>query len=161
MTTEDDQQPDQTATDGPPRQFQLRKIYTKDISFESPNAPGIFSKPVNPAIDLNLAANSREVGAHEYEVTITLRISARHEEDTIFLIEMEQAGIFFIENVKEGRLAYLLAVNCPEILFPYARQVISDMVVSGGYPPLLLAPFNFAALYRRHLQQAQQQQTTH
>lgn len=149
----------------PERQFQLRKIYTKDISFESPNAPGIFSKPVNPSVNMNLATSSLDLSSNEYEVTIKLNLTATHQEDTIFLVEMEQSGIFLIENIDENRLAYLLAVNCPDILFPYARQIVSDMVVSGGYPPLLLAPFNFAALYQQHLQKEKtsstESETTH
>ncbi|MEL0081965.1 MAG: protein-export chaperone SecB [Gammaproteobacteria bacterium] len=141
-------------------QFNIRKIYLKDISFESPQAPGVFQQTTTPQIDINLATDSQQVEEGNYEVTIKITISAKGEEKPLFLVELEQAGIFQIEGVEAERLKFALAVTCPNILFPYARQVISDMTVSGGFPPLVMSPVNFELLYRQKMQAAEEPPTT-
>lgn len=141
-------------------QFNIRKIYLKDISFESPQAPGVFQQTTTPQIDINLATDSQQVEEGNYEVTIKITISAKGEEKPLFLVELEQAGIFQIEGVEAEQLKFALAVTCPNILFPYARQVISDMTVSGGFPPLVMSPVNFELLYRQKMQAAEEPPTT-
>ncbi len=143
-------------------QFNIRKIYLKDLSFESPQAPGVFQQTSTPQIDINLAADSNQVEEGSYEVTIKITISAQGADKPLFLVELEQAGIFQIEGVADEQLRFALGVTCPNILFPYARQVISEMTVSGGFPPLVMSPVNFELLYRQKLQQTENpSETTH
>lgn len=133
----------------------IRKLYVKDLSFESPAAPGLFSGQVNPEISINLGASSSSLGGDDHEVVVTATVEAKREDTALFLVEVQQAGIFHVPGVEGAELAWALGVTCPNILFPYVRQVISDMTVAGGMPPLLLNPVNFEALYRQHLEQAQ------
>ena len=153
---------DEQAAVQPETQFNIRKIYLKDVSFESPQAPGVFQQTNTPQIDINLATDSHQVEEGSYEVTIKITISAKGDEKPLFLVELEQAGIFQIEGVAEEQLKFALGVTCPNILFPYARQVISEMTVSGGFPPLVMSPVNFELLYRQKFQTAgEQSKTTH
>lgn len=143
-------------------QFTIRKLYLKDLSFESPQAPGVFQQTTTPQIDINLATDSAVLDEGNYEVSIKITISAKGSDSPLFLVEIEQAGVFQVEGVEGDQLNYALSVTCPNILFPYARQVISDMTVSGGFPPLVMSPVNFEVLYQQKLQQAAEQpQTTH
>lgn len=144
------------------QQFTIRKLYLKDLSFESPQAPGVFQQTTTPQIDINLATDSAVLDEGNYEVSIKITISAKGADNPLFLVEVEQAGVFHVEGVEGDQLNYALSVTCPNILFPYARQVISDMTVSGGFPPLVMSPVNFEVLYQQKLQQAAEQpQTTH
>ncbi len=138
-------------------QLAIRKLYLKDLSFESPAAPGLFSGQVNPEININLGAASSALGGDDHEVVVTATVEAKKDDAVLFLVEVQQAGVFQVAGVDNQQLAWALGVTCPNILFPYVRQVISDMTVAGGMPPLLLNPVNFEALYRQHLAQAEEQ----
>ncbi len=145
------------ATDnGTAGQFAIQKIYVKDVSFEAPHAPVIFTEKWAPNIDLQLSSNSQAVGDNLFEVVLTITATAKLGDKTAFLVEVQQAGVFTIQGVGEN-LGPLLGSFCPNILFPYAREAISDLVTRGGFPQLLLAPVNFDALYAQHMQRQQSQ----
>ena len=138
------------------KQFTIQKVYLKDASFESPASPASFGqKPWDPHIDLNLNHISEKIGDDQYEVILKLTMTASHENETTFLIEIQQAGIFQITGFTDDELKYLLGSQCATQLFPYAREQVSDLTVRGGFPPLLLSPVNFDALYQQHLNQRQ------
>jgi preprotein translocase subunit SecB len=142
------------------RQLFLQKIYLKDFSFESPKAPGIFNSNVSPQTQLNMRSSAREVGVDTHEITLTLTVEAKDREETLFLVEVAQAGIFTMQGYSEEERAMLVGSYCPATLYPYAREAISDVVVKGGFPQLLLQPINFDALYAQAVEQqraAQQQ----
>lgn len=136
------------------QQFVTQRIYTKDISFESPMTPNVFRQEWKPAVNVDLNTKSSrfdEEGNHE--VVLTLTITAKLEEQTAFLVEVQQAGIFFVAGFEGEGLRQLLATVAPTILFPYAREAIDNLVVKGGFPPLMIAPVNFDALFRQAMQQ--------
>ncbi len=139
----------------PQQQFQIQRIYVKDLSFESPNAPGMFTQALQPQIDFELNTEAQGLGGDLYEVVLTITVQATHEKRTAFLVEIKQAGIFHITGFSEAELGHMMGAFCPNILFPYAREAVSSTVVRGGFPPLMLAPVNFDALYQQHLQQQQ------
>ncbi len=142
-------------------EFAIQKIYTKDISFETPNSPDIFKQQWQPQINVDLNTNGSMLEDNVYEVVLSLTVTAKLEEKTAFLVEVQQAGIFTIKGVGETDLPVMLGSFCPNILFPYAREAVSDLVTKGGFPQLLLAPVNFDALYAQHREKAKQQQATH
>ncbi len=137
------------------KQFSIQKIYTKDISFETPNAPQIFTTKWEPHVDFNLATNVDPMDDNMYEVGLTVTVTVKTNEQTAYLVEVKQAGIFSLAGFSEQEMGPMVGSFCPNILFPYAREVVSDLVTKGGFPQLLLAPVNFDALYQQHLQQAQ------
>lgn len=139
------------------RQFSIQKIYTKDLSFETPNTPAIFTEKWEPAVDFNLATNARPLEDTLYEISLTVTITVKCGEATAYLVEVNQAGIFTLVGFPEQEMGPMVGSFCPNILFPYAREAVSDLVSKGGFPQLLLAPVNFDALYSQHLQQLQQQ----
>ncbi len=145
-------------TEQPPqRELFLRKIYVKDLSFESPNAPDVFSADhMSPQTQLNLKSANREVSADTQEVVLTITVEAKIEDKTLFLVELQQAGIFQITGYSAEEQRALVGSFCPGTLYPYAREAISDVVAKGGFPQMLLQPINFDALYA----QAQQQPAT-
>ncbi len=133
--------------------FNIQKLYLKDASFESPEAPTSFTfKNWTPQIDLNMNNTNQKLNDTTYEVTLTLTATVKNEEKTAFLVEVHQSGIFTIQHIEEKDLAYLLSSQCMTILFPYAREAVSDLVTKGGFPPLILNPVNFDALYAQHVQ---------
>ena len=141
------------------RRFQIQKLYLKDVSFESPAAPGIFSSDSDwqPGISLQLNTEQQQCGENLYEVVLTVTVSATQGERTAFLVEIKQAGLFHVAGIEGDAMAHLLGSYCPGVLFPYAREVVSDLVQKGGLPPLLLQPINFDALYaQRRQEQAEQ-----
>ena len=140
-------------------QFLIRKLYLKDLSYESPNSPAVFGGQTNPDIGINLGASSSALGDDDHEVVVKVTVEAKSDDRNLFLVEVEQAGVFHLAGVHGEELAWALGVSCPNILFPYARQIISEMTVSGGFPPLLLNPVSFEALYRQHLAQQEQEST--
>jgi preprotein translocase subunit SecB len=141
------------------QQFAIKKIYVKDVSFESPTSPKSFSfKQWEPKIDLNLTNKQTHIDADMYEAVLSITATVSLEDETAFLIEVHQAGLFQITGFEDEQKSYLLGSQCMNILFPYAREVISDMSVRGGFPPLVMSPVNFDALYQQHLQQQQGQQ---
>lgn len=138
--------------------FNLEKLYVKDISLEIPHAPAIYLEQESPQIELQLNSQAQPVGEGVFEVTVTVTVTAKlTEQDKVaFLIEAKQAGVFQVRNVPEEELEPVLAVVCPNMLYPYLREVVSDMSVRAGFAPVLLNPINFEVLYQ---QQKQQEQT--
>lgn len=140
------------------QQFAIKKLYVKDVSFESPTSPRSFSfEKWNPKIELNLGNKQTHIDADIYEAVLTITATVTIENETAFLIEVHQAGLFQIDGFEDEQKSYLLGSQCMNILFPYAREVVSDMSVRGGFPPLVMSPVNFDALYQQHLQQQQEQ----
>lgn len=136
-------------------EFVIQRIYVKDASFEAPNTPDFFQTEWKPEVTVDMQTTSSPVLDKFHEVVLTLTITAKIEDKTAFLIEIQQAGIFTINNYPEDQLDMILGSVCPNIIYPYAREVASDMIVRGGFPSLYLNPINFDALYAR--QKAQQQ----
>jgi preprotein translocase subunit SecB len=136
--------------------FNIEKLYVKDLSLEVPNAPAIFLERENPQIDLQLHTSAEKVEEGVYGVTVTVTVTAKlpTKDKVLFLIEAKQAGIFQIRNIPEEEMETVLAVVCPNILYPYLREVVSDVAIRAGFAPVLLNPINFEAIY---LQQKQQQ----
>ena len=146
------------AQEQPQQQFAMQRIYTKDVSFESPASPNIFRKQWQPTISVDLNTKSNVVDDNgNYEVIITVTITAKLEEETAFLIEVQQAGVFMISGFEGEDLRRILGTAAPNILFPYARETVDTFCVKGGFPPVMLAPVNFEALYQQALAQAQAQ----
>ncbi|KFB69686.1 protein-export chaperone SecB [Candidatus Accumulibacter vicinus] len=133
--------------------FAIEKLYIKDLSVEVPNAPQIFLEREAPKVSIQLQTNAQGIGEGVFEVTLTTTVTSKIEEKTVFLVEVGQAGIFRIQNVPDENMEPLLSIACPNILFPYAREVVSDAVIRAGFPPVLLQPVNFEALYMSRLQQ--------
>lgn len=142
------------------KQFSIQKIYTKDISFETPNAPQIFTSKWEPKVDFNLGTNVEPMDDNMYEISLMVTVTVKTEDKTAYLVEIKQSGIFSLAGFNEQELGPMIGSFCPNILFPYAREAVSDLVSKGGFPQLLLAPVNFDALYAQHVQQAQQQQAS-
>ncbi|WP_286263426.1 protein-export chaperone SecB [Thalassotalea atypica] len=139
-------------------QFAIQRIYTKDVSFETPNSPAIFQKEWQPEIKLDIDTRSNRLANDTYEVILSVTVTALVEEQTAFLAEVQQAGIFTIGNMPEGQIAHMIGAFCPNTLFPYARETISGLVNHGSFPQLNLAPVNFDALFTSYLQQRQAQE---
>lgn len=135
------------------KHFAIQKLYVKDVSFESPNAPLIFTEKWEPKVDFQLNSSAQPLQENLYEVSLTVTITVKLEDKTANLIEICQAGIFTMMGFGEEELGPMLGIFCPNVLFPFAREVVSDLAIKGGFPPLLLAPVNFDALYAQHLQQ--------
>lgn len=133
--------------------FNMEKIYVKDISLEIPNAPHIFLERENPQIDVQLATQAAGLDEGMFEVSVTATVTAKIGEKVMFLIEAKQAGIFQIRNIPLPEMEPILAVMCPNILFPYLREVVSDVSVRGGFAPMMLNPINFEVLYQQQKQQ--------
>ena len=133
--------------------FNIEKIYVKDMSLEIPHAPGIFLQREQPQIDMQLHNEANKIDDGYYESSITVTVTAKLGEQTMFLAEATQAGIFQIRNVPEGDMDPVLGIGCPNILFPYARECITSLVSRGTFPQLNLAPVNFDALFMNYLQQ--------
>lgn len=135
------------------RQFGIQRIYTKDVSFESPNAPAVFRGERQPHHQLNLNTRVNRVGDDGYEVVVTVTVTTKMGEQTAFIVEVHQAGLFAVKGFSEQELGPLLGAYCPNLLFPYAREAVSDLVTKGGFPQLVLQPVNFDALFAQHQQQ--------
>ncbi|MGQ0547524.1 MAG: protein-export chaperone SecB [Betaproteobacteria bacterium] len=136
--------------------FQIEKVYVKDLSLEIPNAPQVFTEQVQPQLEVQISTAAGKFAEPYYEVTVSATVTAKTGERTLFLAEAVQAGIFQLRNVPEQELGPLLGIGCPTILFPYLRETISDLVSRGGFPPVLLSPISFEALYLQRVQQEQQ-----
>lgn len=147
--------PSDVSTDFQPQppdgEFIIKKIYCKDISFETPNSPGIFRTEWKPNAEMHLQTDAKEVAPGEYEVNLTVTVTMSVGEKTAFLAEVNHAGVFGITGLTSDEKAWTLGSYCPGILFPYVRAVVSDLVTRGGFPPFILAPVNFEALYKKHL----------
>lgn len=135
-------------------QFQLQKIYTKDVSFELPNAPQIFQESGQAEVKLNLSQRVNTIGDNVYEVVLSVTVTATAGEKNAYLAEVHQAGLFGISGLEQQQLEAALNTLCPQTLFPYASRSITDLVGSGGFPPLVLQPINFEQIYMQRLRQA-------
>lgn len=136
--------------------FSIEKLYVKDLSLEVPNAPQIFVERETPEIEIQLQSGANGLGDDLYEAVLTVTVTAKRDETTYFLVEVAKAGVFMIKNIPESELAPVLGIACPNILFPYAREVVSDAVSRAGFPPVVLAPVNFEALYQQRVMEQQQ-----
>lgn len=141
-------------------QFQLQKLYTKDVSFEIPNAPQVFQEDGQVEIKMNLAQKVETLAENVHEVNLTVTVTASLGEKTAYLVEVQQAGIFSIAGLDDQSQHAAINTLCPHTLFPYARRVITDLVAEGGFPPLVLQPINFDQIYAQRLQEAQAQATS-
>ncbi|NBQ68554.1 MAG: protein-export chaperone SecB [Nitrosomonadaceae bacterium] len=129
--------------------FAIEKIYVKDLSLEIPNAPNIFLERDTPEINLQLGTKNQGIGEGLYEVLLTVTVTAKIKDKNMFLVEAQQAGIFRIRNIPAGEIEPVLGIGCPNILFPYLREVVSDIVTRAGFPPVILNPVNFEAIYQQ------------
>ena len=133
--------------------FGIEKLYVKDLSIEVPNAPEIYLEQEAPQVEIQLNTGGRGLGDGVFEVVLTVTVTATVGEKTVFLVEVGQAGIFRIMNVADEQLEPLIAVACPNLLFPYAREVVSDAVTRAGFSPIVLQPVNFEAMYMQRLEE--------
>jgi len=142
--------------------FSVEKIYVKDVSFEVPGAPAVFSEQAQPQLQLNLNQRVQRVGEQAFEVVLGLTLTCKANDKPMYLAEVQQAGVFQLRGFEAQALDAMLGIQCPNVLYPYARQLVSDLVQAGGFPPFYLQPINFDALYaeglRQRSAQSQQQQ---
>ncbi len=130
--------------------FSIEKLYVKDMSLEVPHAPTIFLEQSEPEVDMRVSTESSKLEDEFYEVAVTVTVTAKlADERVMFLNEVSQGGIFRLANIPEDDVQLLLAVACPNILFPYAREAVSNTITRAGFPPVLLAPINFEAMYQQ------------
>jgi preprotein translocase subunit SecB len=138
------------------KEFSIQKVYIKDVSFETPNSPAVFTQKWEPNVNLELSTAGRALAEGVHEVVLSLTVTAKLGDKTAYLVEAQQAGVFTIRGFTEQELAPMLGSFCPNILFPFAREAVADLVTKGGFPPLLLAPVNFDALFAQHMQSLKQ-----
>jgi preprotein translocase subunit SecB len=132
----------------PAAEFSLERIYIRDLSFESPRAPEVFREPWQPQLQLDINSRTNSLGDERFEVVVTVTVNGKSPAgQTVMIVEVQQGGVFRIRGLPEERLRRVLATNCPGILFPYIRETIDTLVVKGGFPPLMLAPVNFDAMF--------------
>lgn len=139
--------------------FSIEKIYLKDSSVEVPNSPQIFLARETPQVDIQIHNQGRTVDVGVYEVVLTVTVTAKIEDKTMFLVEVGQAAVFLLNNIPQENLEIILNVTCPNIIFPYAREAVSDLVTRAGFPPVILSPVNFEMMYAQKQAQAQQKQS--
>ena len=132
--------------------FSIEKVYVKDLSLEIPNAPGIFLERDAPQVDIQLHHNSTGVENGVYQTTLTVTVTAKVGDKTMFLVEVSQGGVFQIRNLQQAELEPVLGITCPNILYPYVREVVSEAVVRAGFPPVVLSPVNFEAIFQARQQ---------
>lgn len=141
-------------------QFSVEKIYVKDVSFESPKTPHVFNEQVQPQINMNLNQRVQRLGENVFEVVLGINLTCNAGEgegNTVYVVEVQQAGVFALSGFEPNVVDALLGTQCPNVLYPYARQVIGDLIQAGGFAPFLLQPINFDALYAEGLRQRQAQ----
>ena len=138
--------------------FTVEKIYVKDVSFEVPGAPAVFAETQQPQLQLNLSQNVQRVGENAYEVVLGINLTCALGDKTVYVAEVKQAGVFGLSGFDAATLDGMLGVHCPTVLYPYARQLVSDLIQAGGFPPFFLQPINFEALYAEGLRQRAAQQ---
>lgn len=147
---------DADANTGPA--FTVEKIYAKDVSFEVPGAPAVFNEASQPQLQMNLTQSVQRLGENAYEVVLGVTLTCNANERPMYLAEVKQAGVFGLAGFDEQTLDAMLGTHCPNVLYPYARQLISDLIQAGGFPPFFLQPINFDALYAEGLRQRSAQQ---
>jgi preprotein translocase subunit SecB len=136
-------------SDAPQPTFGIEKVYVKDVSLEVPAGPQAFMQQEQPQLEVQITQQSQRVNDVLHEVTLVVTVTAKSADKTLFLVEASQAGVFQIRNVSDSDLPQLLGIVCPNVLFPYARETISDLITRAGFPPVLLAPVNFEAIYQQ------------
>lgn len=149
--------PTEQATTGE-QQFAIQRIYVKDLSFETPNSPAIFKDKWEPKVNVELNSKANKLGDNIFEVVLSVTVTATVDDKTAYLAEVQQAGIFTIAGFKDTEINHMIGSFCPNILFPYTREVISDLVTKGSFPQMVLSPVNFDALFQQHAQQAGENQ---
>ncbi len=132
--------------------------YLKDLSFENPNAPNSLALQGQPQINIGVNVNANQLGENDFEVSLEIEAKAEHEDKVVFNVEMTYCGIFRLQNIPQDALGAVVLVECPRMLFPFARRILADATRDGGFPPLLLDPIDFAAMYAQRAAQAQQQE---
>ncbi len=137
--------------------FGIEKIYVKDVSLEIPHAPQIFTDRTQPQVSIELGNFAQQIEENVFEVAIKVTVTSKIADKTVFLVEVTQAGIFQISNVPAENIELIVGITCPNILFPYARESVSDLVVRAGFQPVLLNPINFEALFAQQKQQQAEQ----
>ena len=155
----DEQNPAMTPEEGVAAQFQIQKLYAKDVSYEVPSAPQVFQEEGQADVKMSLAQRVEDLGENHHEVVLTVTVTATIGEKTAYLAEVAQAGIFLISGFNEQATHAVMSTMCPNTLFPYARRAISELVSDGGFPPLTLQPVNFEQLYAQRMQELAQQQS--
>jgi len=153
----DEQAPAAVESEQQSAQFNVQRIYTKDISFETPNSPAIFQKEWKPEVKLDIDTRTTELSANMYEVVLSITATATVENETAFLCEVQQAGIFQVGEMPDQNKAHTLGSFCPNMLFPYAREAVSNLVNRGTFPQLNLAPVNFDAIFNAYMQKRAEQ----
>ncbi|NUF50563.1 protein-export chaperone SecB [Gilliamella sp. ESL0250] len=151
---------EQNNTQQPETQFAIQRIYTKDVSFETNNVPEIFTKQWQPELNLELNSSSQVLSENVYEVALRVTVTVKQQDEVAYICEVTQAGIFSLIGFDEGQIQHCVGAYCPNILFPYAREVISSLVNKGTFPQVNLEPVNFEALFINYLQQQQQAEPT-
>ncbi len=139
------------AANAPRPEFRMQKMYIKDLSFENPNSPDVFTTMKgDPAVEVNLQLNNKQIDADHWEVAlqITAKVSQKEDSKVLFILEIEHAAVFMLKNIPEEHMAMLLGVDCPTLLFPFTRQVVSQVSIDGGFVPFLMEPVNFMALFQ-------------
>jgi preprotein translocase subunit SecB len=135
----------------PRPQFRMQKMYIKDLSFENPNSPEVFTTMKgDPAVEVNLQLNNKQIDADHWEVAleITAKVSSKEDSKVLFILEVEHAAVFMLKDIPQEHISMLLGVDCPTLLFPFTRQVVSQVSIDGGFVPFLMEPVNFMALFQ-------------
>ena len=136
--------------------FRLQKMYTKDLSFENPNAPAVYIQAGEPKVDFRLSLGNRKIDDENWEVSLSVTATVTSQEKTVFIAEIEHAGLFHLKNIPAEHLDRVLAVECATLLFPFTRQIVAQTTIDGGFVPLLMDPINFLAMYESGVQARQQ-----
>lgn len=134
--------------------FQIQRVYLKDVSLEQPNSPEILLNPEQPAVDIQLGVDATPVAEGLFEVSVTATVQTKIADKTVFLVEAKQAGIFEIRNIPADQMGAILGIACPQIVYPYLRGNVADVIQRGGFPPVHMAEINFQAMYEQQQQQA-------
>mgnify|MGYP001459270014 CR=1 FL=1 len=157
MTNENKTAENTQEAQGP--EFSIQRVYVKDLSLEVPDSPKVFLKKWEPQLHLDLGTTTNKIEDNLHEVVLTITVTVKLEDETAFLVEVKQAGIFSVKGFPEDQLKPMLGSYCPNVLYPYAREAVTDASVRAGFPQLYLTPVNFDALYQQHLEQEAKQET--
>lgn len=134
-------------------EFIIQRVYVKDLSLETPHSPQAFQEEWQPELNLQFTMNTSDIGSDNHEVVLQITVTAKSKDKTLFLVEVKQAGLFTLKGFTEEQNHQVMSITCPTILFPYAREAVSDLVGRAGFPPLYLAPVNFEALYAQQMKE--------
>ncbi|MDB5741939.1 MAG: protein translocase subunit secB [Polaromonas sp.] len=134
--------------------FQIQRVYLKDMSLEQPNSPEILLNQEQPSVEIQLGVDAKPVADGLFEITVTATVHTKIEEKTVFMVEAKQAGIFEIRNMENEQLGAILGIACPQIVYPYLRSNVADIIQRGGFPPVHMAEINFQAMYEQQQAQA-------